>query len=153
MSDGSLEASDFLEPSRGGEPRRRKYVYVPKNSPYYSMSSIGTILRSRLVMAQHLGRCLRPFEYVHHKDGDESNDSIDNLGLIDSDRHKIYVLLTRARHKDWQAGRSNIEPKYRECLLGEVARLRRVADHIRRHLQPLVETEWSDAWSGGKIIQ
>ena len=42
----------------------------------------GYIKRSRLVMAQYLGRCLNPIEEVHHEDEVRENDSIENLWLF-----------------------------------------------------------------------
>lgn len=42
------------------------------------------ILEHRLVMEQHLGRYLRPEEVVHHKDGNPSNNVIENLELFES---------------------------------------------------------------------
>jgi transposase-like protein len=37
--------------------------------------------KHRVVMANHLGRGLRPEEHVHHKDGNRANNEIENLQL------------------------------------------------------------------------
>lgn len=43
----------------------------------------GTILEHRFVMERFLGRPLEEWEIVHHKDGNRSNNSYDNLELLD----------------------------------------------------------------------
>lgn len=36
----------------------------------------------RHIMAEHIGRPLKPYEHVYHKDGDPKNNDLDNLTLI-----------------------------------------------------------------------
>lgn len=59
------------------------WVLVPEDSPFASMrwEPQGYVPEHRLVMAQHLGRPLRPTETVHHKDGDKANNDLGNLEL------------------------------------------------------------------------
>ena len=47
----------------------------------------GRILEHRYVMEQKLGRSLKSFEHVHHKDGDKTNNNIANLELVDNVEH------------------------------------------------------------------
>ena len=68
--------------------------YVRKDSSYYPMATNtggkrfgGYILQHRLVMAKHLGRCLHPYELVHHIDGNKQNNVIGNLKLTNHKEH------------------------------------------------------------------
>jgi len=45
----------------------------------------GYVLRSRLVVAEQLGRPLEKGEVVHHLDGDKTNDSPNNLRLFENE--------------------------------------------------------------------
>lgn len=57
-------------------------VIVSIDSPYYEMNIGGYVKRSRLVMAEYLGRCLESSEIVHHINGIRDDDRIDNLLLL-----------------------------------------------------------------------
>jgi len=58
------------------------HIRIQKNNPYYRMSYRGYMEKSRLVMAQHLGRCLGSDEYIYFKDNNPFNVSIDNMQLV-----------------------------------------------------------------------
>jgi hypothetical protein len=63
-------------------------VLLTPDSPFYLMAnSSGYVKRSRLVMAQHLGRCLSSDEHVHHINGDITNDRIENLQILSQKDH------------------------------------------------------------------
>lgn len=56
-----------------------------------------TIREHRLVMSKHLGRKIEPWEHVHHKDGDKTNNSIENLELITVAEHNLHHHLGSQR--------------------------------------------------------
>ncbi len=64
-------------------------VVIPRDSFFSSMTYNQRILEHRLIMAQHLGRCLASWELVHHKNGDRSDNRIENLELAMRGQHSI----------------------------------------------------------------
>ncbi len=57
------------------------YIYTPEH-PYSTKA--GYILEHRSIIEKYLDRILSPFEVVHHRDGDKSNNDINNLMLFNN---------------------------------------------------------------------
>jgi len=101
---------ESLSPNwKGGVKYSGGYIHVllSPDSPFYAMANdLGYVKRARLVMAQHLGRCLTPQENVHHEDGIKTYDVYENLRLFPSKaKHTAYhrrreILLGSSRPRN-----------------------------------------------------
>ena len=60
------------------------HMCLQKDSPYYAMTDgrRGRVLEHRIIMAEHIGRCLDTSEVVHHINGIRNDNRIENLELI-----------------------------------------------------------------------
>ena len=81
---------------KGGRKQRRDYVSVliSHDNFFFPMVSDkssqgdGYVLEHRLVMAKALGRCLQPWELVHHKNGVKDDNRLENLQLTMRGAHR-----------------------------------------------------------------
>jgi len=65
-------------------------VWVSPDDFYHSMADkVNRCAEHRLVMAKHIGRCLLRFEAVHHKNGNKSDNRIENLELTTRGTHAV----------------------------------------------------------------
>jgi len=107
----------YLVTDKLSSKKHSNHIRIPKDSPYYSMSYRGYISKTRLAMAQHLGRCLGSDEYVYIIDGNEDNDSIDNLQLAS---HKELIKLNQLRSIDNAIDRLTSKRKAVESQLADI---------------------------------
>lgn len=81
----------------GGKVKTKKGYIKVKLKPddfFYSMTAQAAyVFEHRLIMAQHLGRCLHRWELVHHKNGIKDDNRIQNLQLVTNERHQQITML------------------------------------------------------------
>ncbi len=66
------------------------------------------VMEHRLVMAKHLGRCLHPWEIVHHKNGLKADNRIENLQLVTNDAHCLGTFSQAKVLKELKRANSRI---------------------------------------------
>jgi hypothetical protein len=84
---------------KGGYKKSKNYVwvYITPDCPFKSMAYGNYIPEHRLVMANHIGRPLDISECVHHINGNEKDNRIENLCILTLSEHTKLHNQLRSR--------------------------------------------------------
>ncbi|MDL2343016.1 HNH endonuclease [Deinococcus sp. MIMF12] len=75
---------------------------MKKRKPYAKVKckrSGKRVLLHRQLVEEHLGRPLLPGEIVHHRDGDSTNNALENLIVLPSQRYHAHIEYHLRREK------------------------------------------------------
>jgi len=102
---------------RGGRRKRQDgYIEVRllKDDFFYPMAKAdGYVREHRLVMAKHLGRCLLPWELVHHKSGVARDDNrLGGLQLIGDSKYHLIDAVTKQYVRNLETRIRVLEAKF-----------------------------------------
>ena len=105
-------------------------IRLSKDDFFHPMADNNNCVREhRLVMAKALGRCLHPWEIVHHKGTiypkgsieNKQDNRIENLQLVTDDRHKqITILENRIKWLEQRVLKLEVENSFLVIEIGQL---------------------------------
>ena len=103
---------------KGGRKQSGGYIGVkvyPDNF-FYPMAQKpdNYILEHRLIMAKHLGRCLLPWEIIHHKNGIRNDNRLENLELLPYSKYHLPDTKAKSLIKQQQKQIESLQQKLSE---------------------------------------
>lgn len=101
-ANGTVQPGSPLRQFSGRVRTKQGYILVKAPDDYKAMAkSDGYVAEHRLVMAQHLGRCLLPDENVHHRNGQRDDNGLHNLELWSSSQPPGQRVEDKLRWAHW----------------------------------------------------
>jgi hypothetical protein len=94
------EHSGERSPSwKGGRSFDQNGYVILRRPDHPNSDSNGQIPEHRLVMSEHIGRPLQPWEHVHHINAVKTDNRIENLLIVTKKIHKGYVTCPHCNQK------------------------------------------------------
>jgi len=72
---------------KGGKIKHKSGYILIRALDHPNATNRGYIMEHRLIMEKYLGRLLKPTELIHHKNGDPSDNRIENLEIVTKKQH------------------------------------------------------------------